>query len=124
MNEARNYQGRVRETYRITAMSDESIDQIVSAASSASSDAEASTVASAASSSTVSEEHDSYSLVNSKSLLSNDELLNMLSKDQNFIQSCKDKNISKSDIHLLKNNFNQYTWFQVRSATLINGLNG
>lgn len=108
MNEARNYQGRVRETYRITAMSDESIDQIVSAASSASSDAEASTVASAASSSTVSEEHDSYSLVNSKSLLSNDELLNMLSKDQHFIQSCKEKNISKSDIHLLKDDFNQY----------------
>ena len=110
MNEARNYQGRVRETYRITAKSDDSIDQIVSAASStsASSDAEASAVASAVSSSRVSEEHDSYSLVNSKSLLSNDELLNMLSKDQNFIQSCKDKNISKSDIHLLKNNFNQY----------------
>ena len=105
MNEARNYQGRVRETYRITAKSDQSIESIVSAASSSSSDSDTS---SADSSSRVSEEHESYNLVNSKSLLTNDELLKILSKDQNFIQSCKDKNISKSDIHLLKDDFNQY----------------
>ena len=105
MNEARNYQGRVRETYRITAKSDQSIESIVSAASSSSSDSDTS---SAESSSRVSEEHESYNLVNSKSLLTNDELLKILSKDQNFIQSCKDKNISKSDIHLLKDDFNQY----------------
>ncbi len=105
MNEARNYPGRVRETYRITAKSDQSIESIVSAASSSSSDSDTS---SAASSSRVSEEHESYNLVNSKSLLTNDELLKILSKAQNFIQSCKDKNISKSDIHLLKDDFNQY----------------
>ena len=86
MNEARNYPGRVRETYRITAKSDQSIESIVSAASSSSSDSDTS---SAASSSRVSEEHESYNLVNSKSLLTNDELLKILSKDQNFIQSCK-----------------------------------
>ena len=108
MNEARNYQGRVRETYRITPKSDESIEEIVRADSSSSSDGETSIVISAASSSRVSEEQDSYSPVNSKLLMSNDELFTMLSNDQNFIQSCKDKNISKSDMHLLKNNFNQY----------------
>ena len=105
MDGARNYSGRVRETYRITAKSDQSIESIVSAASSSSSDSDTS---SAESSSRVSEEHESYNLVNSKSLLTNDELLKILSKDQNFIQSCKDKNISKSDIHLLKDDFNQY----------------
>ena len=94
MDGARNYSGRVRETYRITAKSDQSIESIVSAASSSSSDSDTSIVASAASSSRVSEEHESYNLVNSKSLLTNDELLNILSKDQHFIQNCKDKNIS------------------------------
>ena len=42
MNEARNYSGRVRETYRITAKSDQSIESIVSAASSSSSDSDTS----------------------------------------------------------------------------------
>jgi|GEM_PF-5422820 len=108
MDGARNYSGRVRETYRITAKSDQSIESIVSAASSSSSDSDTSIVASAASSSRVSEEHESYNLVNSKSLLTNDELLNILSKDQHFIQNCKDKNISDDDRKLLKNNFDQY----------------
>jgi hypothetical protein len=109
MDGARNYSGRVRETYRIEVKSDDSIEQIVSAASSSSSESDTSAVASAASSSSiVSEEHDSYSLVNSKSLLTNDELLNMLSKEQHFIQNCKDKNISDDDQKLLKNNFDQY----------------
>ena len=52
MDGARNYSGRVRETYRITAKSDQSIESIVSAASSSSSDSDTS---SAASSSRVSE---------------------------------------------------------------------
>ena len=108
MNEARNYQGRVRETYRFTVKSDESIEEIVRADSSSSSDNDTNIVASAASPSRVSEEQDSYSLVNSKLLLSNDELLTILGNEQHFIQSCKDKNISKSDIHLLKDDFNQY----------------
>ena len=108
MNEARNYQGRVRETYRITVKSDESIEEIVRADSSSSSDNDTSIVASAASPFRVSEEQDSYSLVNSKLLLSNDELLNILSKDQHFIQNCARYNITESDQALLKNNFHQY----------------
>ncbi len=108
MNEARNYQGRVRETYRITVKSDESIEEIVRADSSSSSDNDTSIVASAASPFRVTEEQDSYSLVNSKLLLSNDELLNILSKDQHFIQNCARYNITESDQALLKNNFHQY----------------
>jgi hypothetical protein len=108
MNEARNYQGRVRETYRITAKSDQSIESIVSAASSSSSNSDRSAEVSPVSSSRVSEEHEFYNLVNSKSLLTNDELLTMLSKDPHFIQNCKDKNISDDDRKLLKNNFDQY----------------
>jgi hypothetical protein len=77
MNEARNYQGRVRETYRITAKSDQSIESIVSAASSSSGNSDRSAEVSAVSSSRVSEERESYNLVNSKSLLTNDELLTM-----------------------------------------------
>ncbi len=108
MNEARNYQGRVRETYRITAKSDQSIESIVSAASSSTSDSDRSAEVSAVSSSRVSEEREFYNLVNSKSLLTNDELLTMLSKDPHFIKNCKDKNISDDDRKLLKNNFDQY----------------
>jgi len=108
MSEARNYQGRVRETYRINIKSDDSSEKIVSAASSSSSDSDTSVVASAASSSRVSEEHESYNLVNSKSLLTNDELLTMLSKDPHFIQNCARYNITESDQALLKNNFTQY----------------
>jgi hypothetical protein len=107
MNEARNYSGRVRETYRITAKSDDSIESRVSPSSTSSSNSDESVVISV-SSSRVSEEHDSYSLVNSYSLLSNDELFNMLSNDKNFIQNCDRYNISESDQALLKNNFNQY----------------
>jgi hypothetical protein len=108
MNEARNYQGRVRETYRITAKSDQSIESIVSAASSSSGNSDRSAEVSAVSSSRVSEERESYNLVNSKSLLTNDELLTILSKDPHFIKNCKDKNISDDDRKLLKNNFDQY----------------
>ncbi len=108
MNETRNYPGRASKTYLFNIKSDESSEQIVSAASSSSSDSDTSIVASAASSSRVSEEQDSYSLVNSKPLLSNDELFKILSKDQHFIQNCKDKNISDDDQKLLKNNFDQY----------------
>jgi hypothetical protein len=107
MNEARNYQGRVRETYRITAKSDESIESRVCPPSTSSSNSDKSEVVSV-SSSRVSEEYGSYSLVNSKSLLSNDELFNMLSKDQYFVQNCTRYNISESDQALLKNNFDQY----------------
>jgi hypothetical protein len=108
MNETRNYPGRASKTYLFNIKSDESSEQIVSAASSSSSDSDTSIVASAASSSRVSEEQDSYSLVNSKPLLSNDELFKILSKGQHFIQNCKDKNISDDDQKLLKNNFDQY----------------
>ncbi len=106
MNEARNYQGRAPKTHPYNSNLNDS-ESRVSPPSTSSSGSDESEVVSA-SSSRVSEEHESYCLINSKSLLSNDELLNMLSKDQNFIQSCKDKNISKSDIHLLKDDFNQY----------------
>ncbi len=106
MNEARNYPGRAPKTHPYNSNLNDS-ESRVSPPSTSSSGSDESEVVSA-SSSRVSEEHESYCLINSKSLLSNDELLNMLSKDQNFIQSCKDKNISKSDIHLLKDDFNQY----------------
>jgi hypothetical protein len=84
MNETRNYPGRASKTYLFNIKSDESSEQIVSAASSSSSDSDTSIVASAASSSRVSEEQDSYSLVNSKPLLSNDELFKILSKGPAF----------------------------------------
>ncbi len=106
MNEARNYPGRAPKTHPYNSNLNDS-ESRVSPPSTSSSGSDESEVVSA-SSSRVSEEYESYCLINSKSLLSNDELLNMLSKDQNFIQSCKDKNISKSDIHLLKDDFNQY----------------
>ncbi len=107
MNEARNYPGRVRETYLFNVKSDESTEEIVRADSSSPNDDDTSIEVSA-SSSRVSEEHDSYSLVNSKSLLSNDELFKILSNNRVFIQNCKDKNISDNDQKLLKNNFDQY----------------
>ncbi len=108
MNEARNYPGRVRETYLFNVKSDESTEEILRADSSSPNDDDTSIEVSASSSSRVSEEHDSYSLVNSKSLLSNDELFKILSNNRVFIQNCKDKNISDNDQKLLKNNFTQY----------------
>ena len=85
----KNYPGRVPETYQFMENADESVVVSVS-------------------SSRVSEESESYNLVNSKSLLTNDKLLNTLSKGKNFKKNCNDKNISDDDQKLLKHNFDQY----------------
>jgi hypothetical protein len=119
MSKAQSYQGRAKETYRFQLKSDESIISIEN-------DSDGDIVTE--SSSIVSEEKDSYGQINSKPILSNDELFKLLSNDRRFIQSCKDHNITRDDQELLKNNFKQYiekyTTFTQREIDFINEKKG